>query len=165
MSSAGKCKSPFRVLAIYPSIRGFGFAIIEPEGTLVHWGSKSTRQDKNGRALIQVGRLIARYQPNGLALECLATLDRRRSTRIRNLISELNGLALNLKIGVKHISRREIIEKLVEDGSGNKYSVAVAVADRFPEELGHSLPPRRRAWMREDHRMPVFEAVALALAF
>jgi hypothetical protein len=35
---------------------------------------------------------------------------------------------------------------------------------RFPEELGHRLPPKRKPWMSEDYRMGIFDAVALAFA-
>jgi hypothetical protein len=39
------------------------------------------------------------------------------------------------------------------------------LAERFPEELGDRLPPKRRPWMSEDYRMGIFEVVALGVAF
>ena len=43
--------------------------------------------------------------------------------------------------------------------------MAEILAKRLPEELGFRLPPKRRAWMSEDYRMDIFDAVALALMF
>jgi hypothetical protein len=48
------------------------------------------------------------------------------------------------------------------DGKGTKHMVAQVLARRFPEELGHRLPPRRKTWKSEDSRMAMFEAMALA---
>ena len=47
---------------------------------------------------------------------------------------------------------------------GTKHDIAEYLANRFPEELGTRMPPKRRPWMSEDHRMPMFEAVALTVA-
>jgi hypothetical protein len=49
------------------------------------------------------------------------------------------------------------------DGCGTKHALAEIIAERFPKELGFRLPPKRRAWMSEDSRMDIFDAVALAL--
>jgi hypothetical protein len=38
------------------------------------------------------------------------------------------------------------------------------LAECFPEELGLSLPPKRRPWMSEDSRTDMFIAVALVMA-
>ena len=37
----------FRILAIAPSSRGFGFAVLEGQEKLVDWGVKSIKGDKN----------------------------------------------------------------------------------------------------------------------
>jgi hypothetical protein len=49
------------------------------------------------------------------------------------------------------------------DGRGTKHALAEILSERFPEELGSRLPPKRRAWMSEDYRMGIFDAVALIL--
>jgi len=40
-----------RVLAIDPSTRGFGFAVLEGPDRLIDWGVKETKVDKNRRSL------------------------------------------------------------------------------------------------------------------
>ena len=39
------------VLAIDPSTRGFGFAVLEGPNRLIDWGVKETKVDKNKRSL------------------------------------------------------------------------------------------------------------------
>lgn len=43
-----------RVLAIDPSTRGFGFAVLEAPNRLIDWGVKEARTDKQRRALSKV---------------------------------------------------------------------------------------------------------------
>jgi hypothetical protein len=40
---------------------------------------------------------------------------------------------------------------------------AKMLAQRFPQELAHLLPPKREAWMNENPKMAMFDAVAFAV--
>ncbi len=60
-------------------------------------------------------------------------------------------------------SHEHVRQVFFADGQGTKHALAEILAKRFPEELGSRLPPKRRAWMSEDSRMDIFDAVALAL--
>ena len=51
-----------------------------------------------------------------------------------------------------------------ESGASNKYEIAVAIANRFPE-LAPRLPRFRKPWMSEDYRMSIFDAVGFAVSF
>jgi hypothetical protein len=68
------------------------------------------------------------------------------------------------KVGVVVISRQEILKICFLGNRGTKNEIAEIVAKKFPELL-QRVPPKRRTWMPEDHRMSIFEAVGLALAF
>lgn len=46
---------------------------------------------------------------------------------------------------------------------GTKHALAEILAKQFSEELASRLPPKRKAWMSEDYRMDIFDAVALVL--
>jgi hypothetical protein len=48
--------------------------------------------------------------------------------------------------------------------SKTKHDIALVLADRFPE-LRSWRPRRRKAWMSEDERMNIFDALALAESF
>ena len=151
-----------RVLAIDPSTRGFGFAVLEGPDRLIDWGVKETRTDKSRRALVSVANLIELYQPRVLVLEDYAGKESRRCVRVRRLIEDVSKLAMKKKVKVRHFSRAEIKRAFSESGARNKYEIAMAIAKRFPE-LAPRLPRFRKPWMSEDYRMSIFDAVGLGL--
>lgn len=153
----------FRILAIAPSTRGFGFAVMEGQDTLVDWGVKTVDGDKNVQSLAKVEKLIAHYQPGVLVLEDASAKGSRRSQRIRKLCQQIIKLAATRKVSVKVFSRDQVMSAFIADGQGTQHVLAEIIAKRFPEELESRLPPKRKPWMSEDSRMNIFDAVALAL--
>jgi Holliday junction resolvasome RuvABC endonuclease subunit len=152
-----------RILAIAPSTRGFGFAVLEGEESLVDWGVKSVKGDKNTESLVKVKELIAHYQPGVMVLQDTATKQSRRSVRIRALSQKIMAVAATRKVNVALFSPEQVRRVFFADGQGTKHALAEILAKRFPEELGSRLPPKRRPWMSEDYRVDIFEAVALVL--
>jgi len=154
-----------RVLGIAPSSRGFGFALMEGKNVLVDWGVKAVKGDKNERSLSGVADLIAHYEPNVIALEDTRSRESRRGSRVRTLVEEIVGLGKGENIEVKLFSRKELTLGTFPRGEMTKQALAESLAVRFPQELGFRLPRKRRAWMSEDYRMDIFDAVALAQHF
>jgi Holliday junction resolvasome RuvABC endonuclease subunit len=152
-----------RILAIAPSTRGFGFAVLEGLDTLADWGVKSATGDKNTQSLSKLDQLIAYYQPDVLVLEDTSTKPFGRSERIRTLSKQIVTLATTRTVKVKLFSHEQVRRVFFGNGPGTKHDLAEILAQRFPEELGSRLPPKRRPWMSEDSRMDIFDAVALAL--
>ena len=68
MSSPSYTKD-IRVLAIDPSTRGFGFAVLEGPNRLIDWGVKETKTDKKRRTLKLIEDIIDRYQPRVIVVE------------------------------------------------------------------------------------------------
>src|SRR6266540_1403091 len=101
---SGRAKSETRVLAIDPSTRGFGFAVLERPDRLIDWGVKETRADKNQRSLKLIAELIDQYEPQVVVLEDYAGKGSRRCGRIENLIDDIRNLATQRKIKVKRFS-------------------------------------------------------------
>jgi Holliday junction resolvasome RuvABC endonuclease subunit len=154
-----------RILAIAPSTRGFGFAVLEGQETLVDWGVKSVKADKNTQSLAKVEELLAHYQPGVLVLQDTGTKPSRRSARIRALSKRIIILAASRKVSVALFSPERVRQVFFAAGKGTKHALAEILAKRFPAELGSRLPPKRRPWMSEDYRMDIFDAVALVLVF
>jgi len=155
-----------RLLAIAPSTRGFGFAVLEGQDTLVDWGVKRVEgNNKNTASLSKVEEIIAHYQPGVMILENTSTKDSRRVARIRELSQKLIATAETHEIGVQLFSREIIGKAFCADGKGTKYEIAKVIADRFPEELGLLLPPKRTTCQSNDYRMDIFQAVALVLVY
>lgn len=152
-----------RILAIAPSTRGFGFALVEGHRTLVDWGVKSIKGDKNRGTLLKVKEMVTHYRPDVLALEDVSAKSCRRSARIRTLINQLTQLAKKEKVSAPCFFREQVAKTFFPEGKVTRYDVARKVVEMFSDELGFRLPPKRRPWQSEDSRMDIFDAVALAL--
>jgi hypothetical protein len=156
----------FRVLAIAPVTRGFGFALLEGQDTLVNWGVKvvNGKGNKNAKILPKVEELIAHYQPGALVLEDASAKGSLRHPRIQRLVPQIIKMAANQKVNIKLFSREQVTKILFPDGHWTKHGLAQIVANQFPEQLGSKLPPKRTAAKREHYQMGIFDAAALALA-
>jgi Holliday junction resolvasome RuvABC endonuclease subunit len=153
----------YRILSIAPSTRGFGYAVLEGKDTLVDWGVKTVQGNKNANSLAKVEELIAYYQPEVLVLE--DTEGSRRSARIKALSRKIIAMASTRKVSVKLFSQEQVRRTFFVDGKGTKHAAADIIAQRFSEELGSRLPPKRKPWMSEHYQMDIFDAVALLLVF
>ena len=58
-----------RILAIDPSTRGFGYAVLEGPSRLIDWGVKETKTDKKRRSLKLIDELVNDYQPYAMVVE------------------------------------------------------------------------------------------------
>jgi hypothetical protein len=150
------------VLAVYPSTRGFGYAVFEGPDSLVDWGVKTVRgHQKNRESLTRVRELLAFYRPDVLVLEEYQGRGSRRAKRIQTLINLMTAHATEEGIKTASYSRSEMRACF---GLSTKREIAEAIARAFPE-LEPRLPPVRRIWMSEDVRMSIFDAAALAMTF
>ena len=165
LSMSHPTQNHHRILAIAPSSKGFGFAVLEGPETLVDWGVKTVKGDKNAESLAKVEKLIAHYRPDVLVLPDVQAKDSRRAPRIRLLCKRIITLATNRKVKVALFSREQVLRAFFEDGEGTKHTLAEILAQRFTEQLALCLPPKRQAWASEDVRMNIFDAAALALVF
>src|SRR5882762_2685211 len=127
------------VLAIDPSTRGFGFAVLEGPNRLIDWGVKETKKNKNTRTLTLIEELIDRYQPSVIVVEDYAGKGSRRCRRIQGLINDISKFASKRKIRVRSFSRVKVKHAFPESGASTKQEIATAIAVRFPE-LAPRLP-------------------------
>src|ERR1035441_1634545 len=138
-----------RILAITPSTKGFGYAVLEGQKLLVDWGVKSVKGDKNAGSIEKVEEMIAHYNPQAMVLEDTGIKGSRRSPRIQALTQRLIAVAERRTIKVALFSQKKIRRVFLGDWGGTKHALAEIIAERFPEELGFRLPPKRRPWMSE----------------
>ena len=151
-----------RVLAVDPSTRGFGFAVLEGPNRLIDWGVKETKKNKNARTLKLIEDLIDQYQPSVIVVEDYTGKGSRRCRRVGGLINDISKLASKRKIRVRSFSRVKVKQAFSELSAKTKYEIAMAIVNRFPE-LAPRLPRFRKPWMSEDYRMSIFDAMALAM--
>lgn len=151
-----------RVLAVYPKSRRFGYVVLEWPLTLVEWGVKSTRTNKEAATQAKVDAIARQYRP-----ECVIVEDAthsRRCDRIRKLIDKIRHLAESRRIASRAIPTARVRKAFQAFGAKTKYETAHTIAEHLPDLAAH-LPKRRKPWTSEDPRMAVFDAAALALAY
>lgn len=149
-----------RILAIYPSSRGFGFAVLE-DGTLVDWGFAKSFAKTKEAFLTRLENLVDRYRPSHMTLEDF-TRSRRRDA-VRRFVAIALAYACQRAIQTTLVSRTEVRAGLHLGGNASNHDVAVCISRRFTE-LAPLLPRRRRLWESEAERIQVFQAVGLAVA-
>ena len=90
-----------RLLALAPTSRGLGYAVLEGEGSLIESGYTSVRKgDKNAQCLGKAEKLFALYRPDALILENVVAKGSRRHSRIKRLHRELETFAKKRKLAV-----------------------------------------------------------------
>lgn len=150
------------VLAIDPYLRGFGWALLEGPDLLVDWGIYQTRTKRPERILGRIATLLQRYEPQLLVVEDIHHPRCRRRERARALISEIRDMARTADIAVHFVPMKDVRNHYRDLRAKSKDAVAGLIVTRFPE-LQRIRPPRRKNWMREDERMAVFDAIAMAV--
>jgi len=153
-----------RILSIALSTRGFGYAVLEEERSLVAYGRKTVNDDKNVRSFALIEKMIDQYQPGVLVLYDINAKGIHRWPRIKELHRRVVRLAKRRKLKTTNISRIVVGRMLLGDPNGTKHAVAQVVASQFPDELTSRLPPKRIWYNSEDGRMDIFDAVALVIA-
>ena len=97
------------VLCIYPSAKGFGYAVFENSQSLVDWGVKGVHGErKNAQSLRKVRELLAFYRPDVLVTEDYKGAGSRRGSRIRELIDAIGALAAKESVASRSFSRAEV---------------------------------------------------------
>lgn len=150
-----------RVLALDPSTKGVGFAVMEGSEHLIDWGVKIVSRDKNRECLKQAEELIGLYRPDVLVIEDHEHKSSHRSLRVRILLKAILVLASKEKVKARRVSRSAVKKALSQYVAPTKRQIAIEIAKRFPE-LAPRLPRLRKPWMGEDERMSIFAAIALA---
>ena len=148
------------ILAVFPSVRGFGFALFHGAWVPIDWGFRHVQGDKNENALEKVQKLIDDHVPDTLLLEDHAGEGSRRSARVVTLIDDIADLAHQKGITITRYSRDQIRECFAEFGATTKYEIAQTISRSLPE-FPPQLPPERKIWLPEDYRMSIFDAVSL----
>ncbi len=157
---------PKRILAIDPTTRGFGFAVLEGPMILVDWGVKEAKgsTNKNQHCLSLIETMINHYRPDAIVVEDYDGQDSRRCPRVAELIKGITLLATKRKITIRTFSRSMVRDAFSEVHAHTKHQIAEAISSRFPE-LVPRMPHFRKCWMPEDYRMNFFDAIALALTY
>lgn len=154
--------TPTTILAIDPTVRGFGFIIFEGVKNPLDWGKPEMRIQKNKRCLDRISKLVNFYQPDVIAIEDMQSSQRRK--RVKDLLLKIEQLAITTGVKIKKYSKNQVQDVFSQFGASTKHEIAKTVVDWFPE-LELRLPPKREVWMVEDERYGIFDAAAIGLTY
>ena len=76
-----------RVLALDPTSRGLGFAVLEGAARLIDWGTKDAGRADSMLALRHVAALLDHYRPDAVVVEDVRDRGTRRCRRVKAGIS------------------------------------------------------------------------------
>jgi hypothetical protein len=149
-----------RLLALDPTRDGFAYVLLESE-TLIDWGLVHAGRSVEA-SIRRLDELINRYTPELLVIEHSSEFGRRRGTRAREFLVSVDLLGLSGEITVERVSQEKVRQTFAE--FKGKHAIALSLLDRYPE-LRPWRPRVRKAWMSEDERMNIFDALVLALTY
>ncbi len=149
------------ILAIDPTVRGFGYVIFEGPRSPIEWGTTHYRVCKNKRCLARIKKLITMYQPETIVIE--QSKQSLRCERVKDLLDSVKGLARKNDIAIATYTREQVLETFGEFGKRTKHEIAQTIAEWLPE-LAPRLPSKRRCFETESEQYGIFDAAALALA-
>jgi hypothetical protein len=149
-----------RVLGIDPTHRGLCFAVLEHPERLVDWGCLGAKALHPELVAHRMGILLDTYEPDFVAVPTLRLTS--HGPKTRRAVHVVSHEALEYGAGIRQVSGRQVREMLRLPHGTRKYTVAVAIAARYPE-LARDLPPPRRPWESEPHHINLFDAAGFAL--
>jgi len=154
-----------RILAIDPTSRGFGFAVLEDRPLrLLDWGVVEHRRNKNIGAPSRLLRLIREYQPTVIVTEKCRVRHASRCRTTHPFVDLIALLVEEVPIPIVTCSREQVRRAFSRHGAVTKEEIARVISEVFPE-LKPRLPKRREIWQSEDYRISIFDAVALGMTF
>ena len=155
-----------RILGISLRSQRLGFAIIEGSVDLIHWGMVYYEKNEVARVAAgarRVATLLERFAPSIVAIEKSRTVKALHPERVELLYRGIRREASHFSVSTLLFTRIKVREAYQNFGVRSKDDIAVMLTRMFPA-LEPSLPHRRKLWEPEHFSMPMFDAVALAVA-
>lgn len=164
---AESAQSKDRILALEVRPRVTGFAVLEAKPTVLDWGTRKqgvSEQQLPGVIAKKMNALLDVYSPSAIVVRTRNVPSPGAHRRITTVIGVVRSEAKRRRIRFQTISAKAVYRFFAAQECTTKYQSAALVARWFPE-LSWKLPPKRKNWKSEHHRMVVFDAAAAGLAF
>lgn len=152
-------------LALEVRSRRLGFAVLRGSH-LLDWGVREYGADGEsaGIAVRRVCSLVSSYTPYVVIARRSRRVSHPSSKNAAMVLQKIRAELKRMSVGFAVLERRDVRQFFSGLGCKTKYEVACWLAERFAE-LKWRLPRRRRPWDREDYAVPIFDAIATAVAF
>ena len=159
------------VLTLDPHVRRVGYGYVKQD-RLLDWGVKNVSSrtpsvpiDRSVMPLL-VG-LLDRFSPAVVLVPSVQVRRWRRSSLVKSAIDALTVEAVQRGIAVYAFADADV-KRRIGQASGmpmpNKDAINAVIVRRFPE-LAAAVPKARRLWDPERYYTPLFNAVAMYLAW
>lgn len=152
------------ILAIYPNVHGFGYAIFPEQNVLKEAGMATIRLREETKYIERILHMIDVYHPSVILLPTRDGKFNRKRERIKALLDKIRYIAKANNIIVKSFSREQIREAFEGFHAYSKIQIAEKICVWFPE-LTERCPSKRGAYMAEDFSQGIFDAVSLVMTY
>ncbi len=150
------------MLALYPNVKGFGYAYFQEEMKLKHYGMSVSHVHDNGNYLKRMEKMIHDFSPKIILIPTVNGKYNRKRSRVQELIGGIAELGKNYGIPVVSYSREHIRLVFEKFGAKSKLEIAEKICTWFPE-LRKYCPVKRRNYMPESYYQGIFDAISLAI--
>lgn len=149
------------LLALYPNARGLCYACIQMPSNLIDYGVANPLPFSKARFIKRVEKFIEFYQPKIVVLRGIEK-DTWKNMQSGQLIEGITQLANERGLSVHSYTRKQIRDVFDVHEAKTKHEISQKLISWIPD-LAPLAPQPRKLWMPEDHRMGIFDAVALAV--
>jgi hypothetical protein len=155
------------IMAIVVRSQRLGFAVLEGALGLLDW--RIVYYEKNtdaqiARAKKKIALLIHLYTPSVVVLRRTPLDQALNASAVASVARTIRREAARRFIPVMPVKNAGLRGTFNAFGVRSREGIASMLAEMFPE-LAPKLPPERKIWHGEHAIMPMFDAVALAVAY
>lgn len=139
-----------------------GFVVFEGMTRVMDWGTRMAvdwRDRKRMVARNAICRLLDFYHPPMVVVHRHGT-----SPNALHIAAIIQAEAKRRSGRCHTLPSGEIARFYAAHGCTTKHSIALLIAERFPE-LSWEIPPRRKPWQSESRHTLIFDAAAVGLVF
>ncbi len=150
------------VLAIYPNVRGFGYAVFLEENNPKDYGIAIIKPRTKEKYLDRIKIMVKVQNPSIILLPTPTGKYNRKRERIQSLIEDIEQYAKAHNIHVKKYSREQIRTVFEQFDAYSKVQIAEKICMWMPD-LEDKRPALRKLYMTEDYHQGMFDAISLVI--
>src|SRR4051794_2465080 len=118
-----KPDKPLRVLAVYPTVGGFAFAVLEGQDQLIEWTTVHMKGRPHDACIARAAKLIDRYRPDVLVTHH-PNKSPHRGQPARQLAADLLVLATKRRIRRGGVARQSVRRHFLDLNAETKHQIA-----------------------------------------
>ena len=153
---------PSRVIVLYPDTRGFAYAVMEDENTLIEYNHYDFYRFDEERTLRYMRKTLRLFTPGTLVLEDTSCKYSRKGKRAKRILKTISRWAKDRDIPIEYYSRQQIRATFHDWSARSKYQIAKFLSTKF-ESLEPIMYDKPKYPNRERSVEAVFVAVSLGI--